>query len=152
MISTRCIAYLPHCWEYHFFVSAFTSLNSPWLDRTAMAALLVLRLPGAARVRGPAPIFSTALARPWTSNIRRQLSSAAAATSIQPETPSSESVPVNHAQDNAPTDPEWARRVLQDAVAATSPRLNWTKEEVAAIYHHPLLDLTYQAVSCPKRR
>lgn len=112
-----------------------------------MAALRVLRLPGTVRMRGPAPIFGASLAGQWTSNPQRQLSSAAAATSIQPETLVSETLPAqNNAQYGAPTDPKWAGSVLQHAVAATSPRLDWSKEEVAAIYHHPLMDLAYQAV------
>jgi biotin synthase len=36
--------------------------------------------------------------------------------------------------------------VLQDAVAAAQPKNSWSKEEIAAIYHRPLMDLTYQAV------
>jgi biotin synthase len=40
-----------------------------------------------------------------------------------------------------------AKRILQDAVAATAPRHNWTREEVAAIYYQPLMELAFQAVS-----
>ncbi|OIW28163.1 hypothetical protein CONLIGDRAFT_464768 [Coniochaeta ligniaria NRRL 30616] len=39
-----------------------------------------------------------------------------------------------------------AKRILQDAVAATAPRHNWTKEEIAAIYYQPLMELAFQAV------
>ncbi|KAI2617754.1 biotin synthase [Hypoxylon sp. NC1633] len=38
-----------------------------------------------------------------------------------------------------------SKNVLSDAVAATQPRNNWTKEEITTIYNHPLLDLVHQA-------
>lgn len=38
------------------------------------------------------------------------------------------------------------RKLVADAVAATKPRNNWTREEISAIYYQPLLDLAYQAV------
>lgn len=40
-----------------------------------------------------------------------------------------------------------AKKILQDAVAATGPRQNWTREEISAIYYQPLLELAHQAVS-----
>lgn len=41
------------------------------------------------------------------------------------------------------------KKLVADAVAATQPRNNWTKEEISAIYYQPLLELAYQAVSQP---
>jgi hypothetical protein len=41
---------------------------------------------------------------------------------------------------------ENARRILHDAVAAKSPRHDWTREEIASIYYQPLIELSYQAV------
>ncbi|EKG10556.1 Biotin synthase [Macrophomina phaseolina MS6] len=38
-----------------------------------------------------------------------------------------------------------AREILRKAINATAPRNNWTKEEISAIYYHPLMDLTFQA-------
>lgn len=38
-------------------------------------------------------------------------------------------------------------QILRQAVAAQSPRHDWTKEEISAIYYQPLMELTYQAVS-----
>lgn len=38
-----------------------------------------------------------------------------------------------------------AREILKKAVNATAPRNNWTKEEISAIYYHPLMDLAFQA-------
>lgn len=38
-----------------------------------------------------------------------------------------------------------AERILQDAVAATGPRQDWTREEISAIYYQPLLELAHQA-------
>lgn len=48
-----------------------------------------------------------------------------------------------------------AKKILQDAVAATGPRQNWTRQEISAIYYQPLLELAHQAVSqthpdCPR--
>ena len=41
--------------------------------------------------------------------------------------------------------------LLQDAVGATSPRTNWTKEEISEIYNTPLIDLTYAAATVHRR-
>ncbi|KAF3168946.1 biotin synthase [Orbilia oligospora] len=38
-----------------------------------------------------------------------------------------------------------AKRILQEAVAATAPRQNWTRQEISAIYYQPLLELAHQA-------
>lgn len=46
---------------------------------------------------------------------------------------------------------ENARRVLRGAAEATAPRHDWTKEEIAAIYYQPLMELSYQAVRTPDR-
>lgn len=35
---------------------------------------------------------------------------------------------------------------LQDAVDASGPRMNWTKEEISQIYNTPLIELQYAAV------
>lgn len=40
-----------------------------------------------------------------------------------------------------------AAKILKDAVSATGPRQNWTREEISAIYYQPLLELAHQAVS-----
>jgi hypothetical protein len=37
--------------------------------------------------------------------------------------------------------------VLVEATSATAPRTNWTPEEVSAVYHTPLNQLTYASVS-----
>lgn len=41
------------------------------------------------------------------------------------------------------------KKIFLDAVQATSPRQNWTREEISAIFYQPLLELAYQAVSRP---
>ncbi|KAG5912753.1 hypothetical protein E4U42_001906, partial [Claviceps africana] len=38
-----------------------------------------------------------------------------------------------------------AASVLRDAVSAAGPRQNWTRDEIAAIYYQPVLELTHQA-------
>ena len=40
-----------------------------------------------------------------------------------------------------------AAKTLADAVAAKQIRHNWTKEEISAIYHQPLMELAFQSVS-----
>lgn len=47
---------------------------------------------------------------------------------------------------------QYAKEVLQNAVAARVPRHDWTREEIAAIYYQPLMELSYQAVSGARRR
>lgn len=39
------------------------------------------------------------------------------------------------------------RKIFMDAVNATATRNNWTRQEVAAIYYQPVLELAHQAVS-----
>lgn len=39
--------------------------------------------------------------------------------------------------------------VLVEATSATAPRTNWTPEEVSAVYHTPLNQLTYASVRIP---
>lgn len=36
---------------------------------------------------------------------------------------------------------------MREAVTANTVRHDWTKEEIAAIYYQPVLELAYQAVS-----
>ena len=40
-----------------------------------------------------------------------------------------------------------AREILKKAVAATAPRQDWTRKEIASIYYHSPIELAYQAVS-----
>lgn len=40
-----------------------------------------------------------------------------------------------------------AAKTLAEAVAAKQIRHNWTKEEISAIYHQPLMELAFQSVS-----
>ncbi|KAH7001356.1 hypothetical protein EDB80DRAFT_89890 [Ilyonectria destructans] len=44
-----------------------------------------------------------------------------------------------------------AQRILRDAVSAAQPRHDWTKEEIAAIYYQPLMELTYQSSTVHRR-
>ncbi|KAK8054440.1 biotin synthase [Apiospora phragmitis] len=41
--------------------------------------------------------------------------------------------------------------VLRAAVAATEPRNDWTREEITAIYHEPLMELVHQASTIHRR-
>lgn len=42
-----------------------------------------------------------------------------------------------------------AREILRKAVAATAPRQDWTRKEIASIYYQSPIELAYQAVSSP---
>ncbi|KAK1760018.1 hypothetical protein QBC47DRAFT_293505 [Echria macrotheca] len=46
---------------------------------------------------------------------------------------------------------ERARHILRDSVSRMAPRNDWTRDEVAAIYHHPLMELGYQSASVHRR-
>ncbi|KAI2633180.1 biotin synthase [Hypomontagnella submonticulosa] len=71
---------------------------------------------------------------------------AAAAAVAQPQEPYQPSFPIpspTPARHEPPA--PIAKTVLRDAVSATQPRNNWTREEIATIYDHPLMDLVHQA-------
>lgn len=38
--------------------------------------------------------------------------------------------------------------VLQDALKATAPRHNWTRDEIREVYNTPLMELAHQSVCC----
>jgi biotin synthase len=48
--------------------------------------------------------------------------------------------------DAAPPAEAPSRSVFDDAVAATAPRFDWTKEEISQIHQKPLMELAYAAV------
>jgi hypothetical protein len=58
--------------------------------------------------------------------------------------------------ENTPVPPPPPRRqgsttdILRQAVRANGIRNDWTKQEIAAIYNHPLMDLAFQAASPPE--
>lgn len=78
---------------------------------------------------------------------------AAAATTVVTEqptwTPSTFPVPTPV---NSPTKLDASRnrnngkQILREAIATTSVRNDWTRDEIAAIYHEPLMELVHQAV------
>ena len=43
-------------------------------------------------------------------------------------------------------------KVLQEALKATAPRHNWTKNEIREIYNTPLMELAHQSVHTPLER
>ncbi|KAM0326998.1 hypothetical protein ACHAQA_006119 [Verticillium albo-atrum] len=49
------------------------------------------------------------------------------------------------------TNKQDAQRIFRDALAATAPRNNWTREEISAIYYQPLMELSYQAGAVHRR-
>lgn len=75
--------------------------------------------------------------------------SAAAAAAVQPRHSDQSSfdatvpsrIPVKH-EASVPV----AQDILRVAVSATRPRNDWTRDEIASIYEHPLMDLVHQAV------
>lgn len=48
----------------------------------------------------------------------------------------------------SPPPPPQSRSVFDQAVNATGPRNNWTKEEISQIHQTPLMELAFAAVSC----
>ena len=56
-----------------------------------------------------------------------------------PQQPSQSKHDGEHKQD--------ADQILREAVASKAPRHDWTREQISAIYHQPLMELAYQAVS-----
>lgn len=58
---------------------------------------------------------------------------------------------------DAPVDPKTQRiapaagqkSVFEDAAQAVSPRMNWTREEIAEVYNQSLIELTYASVVEP---
>jgi biotin synthase len=48
-----------------------------------------------------------------------------------------------------PAPPQPASTVFHNAVQATGPRNDWTKEEISEVYNTSLIDLTFAAVSIP---
>lgn len=67
-----------------------------------------------------------------------------------PPSPTTEAVPEEAAAADAAAvaaaASPWGQRVFRDAVQARAPRSDWTREEIAAIYHQPLMELVQQAV------
>ncbi|KAI1939662.1 biotin synthase [Ophidiomyces ophidiicola] len=51
---------------------------------------------------------------------------------------------------SSPT-PPLANSILQDAITATGPRMNWTREEIQKIYNTPLNQLTYASATVHRR-
>jgi hypothetical protein len=48
---------------------------------------------------------------------------------------------------SAPPPPQARKgRVLEEAVNATAPRYDWTKDEIREVYNTPLMELAFQAV------
>lgn len=45
----------------------------------------------------------------------------------------------------------WSKGVFKDAVKAVAPRNNWTREEISAVYHQPLMELVQQASTVHRR-
>ncbi|KAI1101760.1 biotin synthase [Jackrogersella minutella] len=87
--------------------------------------------------------FTTASTRP----------SPAAAAAVQPQVsdqppfPIPSSIPLRPGTPTpAPATPSTApKNTFRDAVSATRTRNNWTRDEIAVIYNHPLMDLVHQA-------
>ncbi|KAK3386107.1 hypothetical protein B0H63DRAFT_394061 [Podospora didyma] len=53
--------------------------------------------------------------------------------------------------EHEPESQQRAKQIFQNAVAATAPRHNWTKEEISAIYHQPLMELSFRAGTLHRR-
>ncbi|KAI5866167.1 biotin synthase [Durotheca rogersii] len=107
--------------------------------------------------------FAVPLARPsygrhvnprLISTVSSRASAAAAAAVAQPQEQLPDHLPPfpaagphpiavpTRSRESSPAD---AARTLRDAVSALQPRNDWTREEITAIYDHPLMDLVHQA-------
>lgn len=78
-----------------------------------------------------------------------RMSTVAAAQTVSPS-PLTTSQPLPQASVSPEHDGERQRRaaqILREAVAATAPRHDWTRDEISAIFYQPLMELAYQAVS-----
>lgn len=122
---------------------------------TAAAARLALR---SARAAGLAssrrPVASSVLAPVPQLQWRRALTGRANMSTVVEDLGNTPSPPPPPPNVTTPESVEAerqanAREILKKAVNATAPRNNWTKEEISAIYYHPLMDLAFQAVSAP---
>lgn len=103
-------------------------------NTTAMRASTTLR----------AGRLAQSLSRPlWQSPAVVRISSRANSTAVETPVNFGAAPPPPPQQQKSGLD---GKKLLADAVAATKPRNNWTKEEIAAIYYQPLLELTYQSV------
>ncbi|KAK3202720.1 hypothetical protein GRF29_154g503977 [Pseudopithomyces chartarum] len=54
-------------------------------------------------------------------------------------------------QRTPPAAPSSSGSVFSDAVQATGPRTNWTKEQISEVYNTPLIELTYGASTVHRR-
>lgn len=104
------------------------------------ARALLRRPPFTTGLGGQTPIVGASNRWLTTLGHRRQQSTATADT-----TANANDQDVASIHDNVEHQ-QWARQVLRDAVAAAAPRYTWSKEETAAIYHQPLMELAFQAV------
>ncbi|KAF1964009.1 biotin synthase [Bimuria novae-zelandiae CBS 107.79] len=59
--------------------------------------------------------------------------------------------PIAAASKAPPTAPSSSGNVFSDALQATSPRNDWTKEQIAEVYNTPLIELTYGASTVHRR-
>ncbi|KAK7699090.1 biotin synthase [Botryosphaeria dothidea] len=118
---------------------------------TAAAARLALR---SARAAGLAssrrPVASSVLAPVPQLQWRRALTGRANMSTVVEDLGNTPSPPPPPPNVTTPESVEAerqanAREILKKAVNATAPRNNWTKEEISAIYYHPLMDLAFQA-------
>lgn len=131
------------------FISHHTTMKSPAAS-AARLALSSARRTGLASSRRPvAPVLGSV--RSW-----RALSGRAHMSTVvedlgntpSPPPPPPAAAPASVEAERAAN----AREILKRAVNATAPRNNWTKEEIAAIYYTPLMDLAFKAVSSTPAR
>ncbi|KAK4678797.1 biotin synthase [Podospora pseudoanserina] len=114
------------------------------LARSSARALL-RRPPFPTGLGGQTPIVGASSRWLTTLGHRRQQS-----TTTADATANANDQDVASIQDNVEHQ-QWARQVLRDAVAAAAPRYTWSKEETAAIYHQPLMELAFQAAQVHRR-
>ncbi|KAI9162980.1 putative biotin synthase protein [Paramyrothecium foliicola] len=124
------------------------------MSRNTVAALLRTAASSSKpRVTATCPVFlaaTTATPR----NAVRGMSTVVDCPAPGPSSLSQPPPPPPSPENKDPTDRERqenAKRILREAVAAKAPRHDWTREEIAAIYYQPLMELAFQSASIHRR-
>ncbi|KAK8123951.1 biotin synthase [Apiospora kogelbergensis] len=90
----------------------------------------------------------TAATTPFPASTATTATRAYAAVGAETPTWTKSTLPIPPAVPNATVKPN---QILREAVAATAPRNDWTREQITAIYQEPLMELVHQASTIHRR-
>ncbi|KAL5630133.1 hypothetical protein BROUX41_000005 [Berkeleyomyces rouxiae] len=122
-------------------------MRSIAVRRVCVAAAHVGRIQAPTVAQASRVLSSSGSPLPFASPLRRISSSAAEAVALGPE----EAVVHENTIASEAYRSERAKKIFADAVARTELRHNWTRDEIAAIYYQPLLELAFQASTVHRR-